>query len=272
MSLTYRRLILDLHEKFRERENAVNEIRWLIEAFSGQDLPALDLDAEVADSVPYERAAERLEKHEPFQYVIGMQQFYGYDFFVDPSVLIPRPETELLVEKAVLWGKGKEVKALDLCTGCGCIAIALARELKGSFLAADISEKALATAEKNNTLNGTKVEFRLSDLFSRVEPEPRFDLITANPPYLTQKEMTEIPLEVSHEPEIALNGGGDGVRAIEGILKDVDRFLAEGGLFLMEIGETQGETVLSLAEKYGLENVGIEKDLNGKDRIFRLEK
>ena len=272
MSLTYRRLILSLHASLRERENAVNEIRWLIEAFSGEDFLTLDPEAEVADVAPYDRAVKRLKKHEPFQYVVGMQQFYGYDFFVNPSVLIPRPETELLVEKAVFWGKGKEVKALDLCTGSGCIAIALAHELKGSFLATDISEKALATAEKNNVLNGTKVEFRLSDLFFHLEKEQRFDLITANPPYLTQKEMTEIPLEVTHEPVIALNGGSNGIYAIERILKDVDHFLAEGGLFLMEIGENQGETVLSLAEKYGLENTAIEKDLNGKDRIFRLEK
>ncbi len=272
MNLTYRELILWLKETLNGRENLDHEVRWLIEAFSGREFLSIGADEAVPRVSVYRRAAERLKRHEPFQYVVGSQEFYGHLFLVNESVLVPRPETELLAEKAIRWGRGRRLKALDLCTGSGCIAISLAKELDGDFLATDISEAALATAKKNNELNGTDVTFRYSDLFFHLPKGERFDLITANPPYLTQKEMREIPLEVTHEPFIALDGGPTGLFAIERIMKEVADRLGEKGLFLMEIGENQGETALSLAAKYGLAGAVTERDLNGKDRFLRWEK
>ena len=270
--MTYRELYAWLKSELAERENADREILWLIEAFSGQCFLDLDQNAEVKRPIFYEKAVKRLKANHPFQYVVGSQEFYGGVFMVNESVLIPRPETELLVDIAVKWGEGRELKMLDLCTGSGCIAISLARHLGGSVLAIDISEAALKVAEKNNELNGTAVSFLYSDLFFHIPKGETFDLITANPPYLTQREMTEIPLEVSHEPPIALDGGDNGLFAVERILKEADARLNDNGLLLMEIGEGQGEAIMGLAEKYALKNSAVIKDLNGKDRIFRYQK
>ncbi len=272
MSVTYRELWVWLRQELSERENLDNEIRWLIEAFSGKSYLDIDPESEVSPLAFYKKAVERLKRHEPFQYVVGSQDFYGSVFMVNSHVLVPRPETELLVDIAVKWGKGRELHALDLCTGSGCIAVSLAKHLKGQFLAIDISEEALKVAEKNNEINGTSVNFRYSDLFFHIPKEQTFDLITANPPYLTQKEMREIPLEVTHEPFIALDGGPNGLFAIERMMKEVDSRLNENGLFLMEIGEGQGAVVMELAEKYHLSGSKIIKDYNAKDRIFCRKK
>ena len=270
--MTYKELRLWLRESLQDRENCDNEIRWLIEAFSGKSITEIDNEAEVPRLIYYKKAVERLKHHEPFQYVVGSQDFYHCVIMVNSAVLVPRPETELLVDTAVKWGQGKTLRALDLCTGSGCIAIALAKHLSGVFAGTDISEKALAVAEKNNALNGTAVAFSYSDLFFHIPKELTFDLITANPPYLTQKEMREIPLEVTHEPFIALDGGPNGIYAIERIMREIAPRLNPQGLFLMEIGERQGKTVMALADKYQLKNAEMIKDFNGKDRIFRWEK
>lgn len=273
MSMTYRELRLWLRQELSGRENLDQEIRWLIEAFSGKNILDIGPEEEVSRPVFYEKAVKRLQHHEPFQYVVGSQEFYGGVFLVTPAVLVPRPETELLVEEALRWAKGKDaLEILDLCTGSGCIGISLARETESPVLAIDISEDALRVAEKNNALNGTAVDFRYSDLFYHIPKERTFDLITANPPYLTQQEMKEIPLEVTYEPWLALDGGPNGLFAIERILKELDRRLNPGGLFLMEIGEGQGNITLALAEKYDLPGAKILKDLNEKDRIFRWGK
>lgn len=271
--MTYRELRLWLRQELSGRENLDQEIRWLIEAFSGKNILDIGPEEEVSRPVFYEKAVKRLQHHEPFQYVVGSQEFYGGVFLVTPAVLVPRPETELLVEEALRWAKGKDaLEILDLCTGSGCIGISLARETESPVLAIDISEDALRVAEKNNALNGTAVDFRYSDLFYHIPKERTFDLITANPPYLTQQEMKEIPLEVTYEPLLALDGGPNGLFAIERILKELDRRLNPGGLFLMEIGEGQGNITLALAEKYDLPGAKILKDLNEKDRIFRWGK
>lgn len=270
--MTYGELYRYLAGELTDRENLANEIRWMVEAFSGRKFYDIDAAEQVSRLPFYKKAVARLKHHEPFQYVVGSQDFYGRTFFVNYTVLVPRPETELLCEEAIRWGKGRELKCLDLCTGSGCIAITLASELKGTFLGTDISTDVLETAEKNNRLNGTYVHFEYSDLFFHLRKGETFDLITANPPYLTQQEMTEIPLEVTHEPYIALDGGPTGIYAIERILKEINSRLNSGGLFLMEIGEKQGQTVLDLMVKYGLEGAEILKDLNQKDRILRWEK
>lgn len=272
MSVTYRDLHIWLRQELSERENLDQEIRWLIEAFSGKAYLEIEPESEVPRLVYYKKAVERLKHHEPFQYVVGSQDFYGGVFMVNHHVLVPRPETELLVDTAVKWGRGKELHALDLCTGSGCIAISLAKHLKGWFYAIDISEAALEVAEKNNSLNDTNVIFQYSDLFFHIPKDQTFDLITANPPYLTQKEMQEIPLEVTHEPFIALDGGPNGLFAIERIMKEIDLRLNAKGLFLMEIGEEQGAVVMELAAKYQLANAKILKDYNQKDRILFWEK
>jgi len=272
MSVTFRELNVWLRYELADRENLDNEIRWMIEAFTGKDYLDIDFESEVPRLNFYKRAVDRLKHHEPFQYVVGSQDFYGSVFIVNNNVLVPRPETESLVDTAVKWGKGKDLRALDLCTGSGCIAISLAKNLKGVFAGTDISEGALSVAEKNNQLNGTDVVFDYSDLFHHIPKGITFDLITANPPYLTKQEMNEIPLEVTHEPVLALDGGPNVIFCIERIMKEVDSRLNKGGLFLMEIGENQGQTCLDLAEKYGLTGTKIIKDYNNKDRIVCWEK
>jgi len=270
--MTYRELFVRLKTALADRDNGEREISWLIEAFAGRSLIDINPEDEVERPACYEAAIKRLEARQPFQYIVGSQSFYGGVFIVNSSVLVPRFETELLVDLAVKWGKGRALKALDLCTGSGCIAISLAKNLNGSFRGIDISKDALAVAEKNNLLNVTDVDFTYSDLFSCLAKEETFDLITANPPYLTEKEMTKIPPEVTYEPALALDGGLNGLFTIERILKEIAVRLNENGLFLMEIGENQGASVLSLAERYQLNSGDIVKDFNGKERIFRYQK
>ncbi len=270
--MTYRELFLWLKTALADRDNGEREASWLITAFAGRSLIDLDLEEQAEDFGRYEEAVKRLKAREPFQYVLGCQSFYGGIFMVDASVLIPRFETELLVDIAVKWGESRALKALDLCTGSGCIAISLAKNLNGSFLGIDISEDALAVAEKNNLLNAADVRFMYGDLFSHLAKEETFDLITANPPYLTEKEMTAILPELTYEPAIALDGGLGGLCVIERILQEVTVRLNENGLFLMEIGEGQGAGVLSLAATYQLSGGSIVKDFNGKDRMFRYQK
>ncbi|MEG1496387.1 MAG: peptide chain release factor N(5)-glutamine methyltransferase [Clostridiales bacterium] len=268
---TYAQLYKWLKENLAFRENGENESRWLLEEISGKKILVLgDEEISIRDFAQCHTAIERLENGEPFQYVMGSQDFFGLNFKVNADVLVPRPETEILVQTAIEWGKDEYLNVLDLCTGSGCIIISLAKNLAGKFHAADISPQALKIAKENAALNKVKVKLYNGDLFKAVPQYMKFDIITANPPYLTKEEMANIPKELTFEPDLALYGGDDGLSLCYKILKEAPQFMKTQGLFLMEIGENQGGDILKFAQEY-FKNTQIIKDLCGKDRFLKAE-
>ena len=227
----------------------------------------------------------RRKKREPLAYITGEVEFRGIHLTVTKDVLIPRPETELLVERALNFLEGLEKPVImDLCTGSGCIAVSLAVELlrKGVttlIYATDISEAALEVARVNARANNATecVRFVRGDLFSPLEGlrlKDRADLIISNPPYVAAKERETLQPEVrDYEPPAALYAGEDGLDFIKRIIGGAGEYLRPGGLLLMEIGFSQARAVKGLAsEKTGLRGVSIKKDLSGMDRIFEAVK
>ncbi len=206
----------------------------------------------------------------PLQYLIGEVQFLGLRFRVRPGALIPRPETEEMVMRALrLLPRGRETYCLDLGTGSGVIGICLAKYLPRVVVTAvDISADALALAQENAALNGVtnRVNFLQSDWFEVVEG--KYDLIVSNPPYVAAEEIPRLPAEVKdHEPEIALNGGNGGLEAIARIAEQVKDYLREDGVLLLEIGDGQGKRVFEMLSRAGLVGVRVERDLAERERF-----
>lgn len=216
------------------------------------------------------RRARRL----PADYIIGWKEFSGRRFAVDSRVLVPRPETELLAAEAVAAARavpGGEPRILDIGTGSGCVAITVAVEVpRASVDAVDVSEEALAVATANAASLGVgNARFLRSDLFAGLPPERRgyFDIIVSNPPYVPTKTITQLEPELSFEPVIALDGGGDGLSVIRRIVAGSAEFLAPGGWLMIEIGFDQGPQTVSLLKAAGFGFAGVKKDLEGNDRI-----
>ena len=215
-----------------------------------------------------------VEPFTPVQYIMGKTEFCGLDIRVNEDVLIPRPETELLVEivaglvrspKSVVRSK----RILDLGTGSGCIAIALTKKLPDcKIVASDISEKALALASENAGMHkAEQIEFIKSDLFSDLKG--RFDIIVSNPPYISGPEFAELQEEVLREPRIALYGGEDGLDFYRSIFSSAGKFLNDGGHVAVEIGYGQAGAVRDICEDVnGFSVVEIKKDLGGIDRVI----
>ncbi|MGN0817641.1 MAG: peptide chain release factor N(5)-glutamine methyltransferase [Candidatus Coproplasma sp.] len=205
----------------------------------------------------------------PLWYVMGDTEFYGCKIKVDERVLIPRPETEILAEQVVKLAEEGD-KILDLCTGSGCIAVAVAkhcRDKKVQVTAADVSDAALMLAKENANLNSVDVNFVLSDLLTKVHG--RFNIIVCNPPYIKSGEIASLQSEVKNfEPRIALDGGDDGLDFYRRLAKDVNRYLARGGMLMLECGEGQADEVLKLFEKrdYAM----VVKDYAGVDRFLKI--
>lgn len=215
---------------------------------------------------------ERRLHREPVAYITGHKEFYGLDFRVTPDTLIPRPETELIVDKALELAARRNFRALaDIGTGCGAIAIALATHLpKAQIWAVDISERALEIASANARRHrvSRRVHFLQGNL---VDPLPHpVDLITANLPYITDEEMTLLPDDVRlFEPRGALAGGREGLDHIRRLLAEASAKLHSGGTVLMEIGPTQGPQVCRLAQKAFPQAITETiPDLSGKDRVI----
>jgi release factor glutamine methyltransferase len=219
----------------------------------------------------YRGLIQRRLTGEPTQYLMGHKDFYGRRFTVDPRVLIPRPETELLVE-AVLRELPAETprRVLDLCTGSGCIAITVAAERpQASVWATDVSPEALAVARLNAealSVSG-RLTFFEGDLFAPLPADARFDVIVGNPPYVKTGELATLQREVQKEPRLALDGGADGLDLVRRIATDAVARLKAGGLLALEIGEDQGEAVRSVLVRAGCHDVRIEKDLSRHDRL-----
>ena len=220
----------------------------------------------------YENGIERRSKREPLQHILGTQEFMGLEFAVSRHVLIPRQDTEILVEKVLSEQKEKEISVLDMCTGSGCIGISLA--VLGGYRqvdAADISEEALAVARANaaGIPGAGNVCFRQSDLFSEFSPETdRYDVIVSNPPYIPSGVIEGLEPEVrDFEPRKALDGAEDGLFFYRRLAEECGRFLKENGSVYFEIGYDQGEAVGSLLRSHGFKDTEVIKDLAGKDRV-----
>ena len=231
--------------------------------------PEITAAETVLDSEQEEKifaAAEKRAGGFPLQYIIGNWEFFGRKFFVGEGVLIPRPETELLCE-AVLkyYSRSMPPKIIDLCSGSGCIAITLAKELSGADVTAvELYDGAFGFLEKNNRFHENPVKTLQRDA---LEAFGNFDCIVSNPPYITGEEMKELQTEVTFEPETALFGGTDGLDFYRAIAKNWFEHLNEGGMIAFEIGDTQGEAVANILTENGYKNVAVRKDYEGRDRV-----
>ena len=205
----------------------------------------------------------------PLWYIIGDVEFYDCTIKVDERALIPRPETEILAQQVVNSVEEGD-KILDMCTGSGCIAVSVAKHLKGkkvSITAADVSDAAIMLARENANYNSVDINFVQSDLFSRVHG--RFNLIVCNPPYIKSGEIASLQSEVrDFEPRIALDGGEDGLEFYRRLAKEVTRYITRGGLLMLEVGEGQAEEVLKLFDKR--EYAMVVKDFSGTDRFLKI--
>ena len=251
--------------------------------------PLSEQDAKAQEQIrTYRGMIEKRASRIPLQQILGSQEFMGLEFFVNEHVLIPRQDTETLVELVLQEQQGPEKKLLDLCTGSGCIAISLA--VKGGYrsvTATDLSEEALKVAERNAKMHGFAVVshtetqdapeqaghpfiFHQGDLFTAMPQSEAgtFDIITSNPPYIPTAVIATLEPEVrEHEPMMALDGTGDGLKFYRRIAKEAGAWLKPGGAVYLEIGYDQGKAVSELLSEAGFDKVRVVKDLPGKDRV-----
>ena len=213
---------------------------------------------------------EKLTKGIPLQHITHRQEFMKMDFFVDENVLIPRPDTEILVEEVIkIAQKYNSPRILDLCTGSGAIAISLKKFVPNADITAvDISEKALEIAQKNAEKLEAKINFVKSDLFDKLDNK-KFDIIVSNPPYIRKDEIKKLSEEVQKEPKIALYGGEDGLDFYRIITEQAINYLKTGSFLCFEIGYNQKNDVIKIIEdKQNYKNTYCKKDLYGNDRII----
>jgi release factor glutamine methyltransferase len=262
---------------------ARREAASLLEHITGHDRTFMITHAETALSSSDVRSlrnlVERRATGEPLQYIRGYQEFYGLDFEVTPDVLIPRPETELLVEKALklLDKTTQPARVCDVGTGSGCISIAiLHKNPTAQAIGLDLSLPALRVAARNGARHNVNERLSLaaSDCFNAIDSRrARFSMIVSNPPYVTEDALTNLQREVrDHEPHLALTPGGDGLRIIRRLIADAPHFLDAGGYLLMEIGFDQHEAVRNLIDHQVWELLDIHKDLQGISRTVALRK
>ena len=234
--------------------------------------PLSEQDKQVQEQIrTYRSMITKRASRIPLQQILGSQEFMGLDFFVNEHVLIPRQDTETLVELVLQEQQSAEKKLLDLCTGSGCIAISLA--VKGGYesvTATDLSEEALKVAERNAKAHQKEIIFRQGDLFTALPQSEAgtFDIITSNPPYIPTAVIATLEPEVrEHEPMMALDGTEDGLKFYRQIAKKAGTWLKPGGVIYLEIGYDQGEAVSGLLREAGFDKVRVVKDLPGKDRV-----
>ena len=227
------------------------------------------------DKIKYENCIKELIKGKPLQYITNKQEFMGLNFYVDENVLIPQPDTEILVEKAIeIAETTQKNKILDMCTGSGCIAISLAKKINNAQITAvDISNSALNVANKNAINNNVenKIKFINSDMFNNIEE--KFDIIVSNPPYIETETINKLEIEVQNEPHVALDGGIDGLKFYKIIANNAFEYLNENGYLLLEIGYNQQESVTQLLQDTGkYKNIETIKDLGGNYRVVIARK
>lgn len=272
----------DLILKFKESgiENHYGEVDMLLSHFLSKTNEELitNSDEEISEDILKkinESSEKRLTKY-PLQYILNKVNFYGYDFFVDQRVLIPRPETELLVERALdLIRCFSLTKVLDMCCGSGVIGLTLLKETNLKELTlSDIAKDALTVSRVNaNNLELSNIRYNEGDLFENINGHEKFDMITANPPYIKLSDKDNLQKELSYEPENALFAGETGLEFYERIFNDSKMYLKEDGFLIVEIGaelSTELQNIINNSE--GLKLVSIEKDYNDLDRVIILKR
>jgi len=239
----------------------------------------LDADRPLAkpELTAYRALHQRRRSGEPVAYLLGVREFYGHAFRVDRRVLVPRPDTEALVDVALTRTRRVSLcaRVLDLCTGSGCVAISLARERPTtSVVGADISPDALAVAVENGIrLGAVNCGFVRSDLFAALAGDgprgPRFDLITANPPYIAAGDIPTLAVDVrGYEPHLALDGGPDGLDLLRPIIAQAAAHLAEEGVLAVEICADQGDATRALFAAAGYREIQTRRDYGGHERVI----
>ncbi len=227
------------------------------------------------DEAAFIELCRRRAAGEPLQYLLGEWEFFGLPFGVGPGVLIPRPETELLVETALEKLQGLAAPAVaDLCSGSGCIAVAVAKSLSGAAVtAAELSDQALPYLKNNITRNAANVEVVQGDVLAPDLLAGRsFDMILSNPPYISDEEMADLQPEVQHEPQLALWGGGDGLKFYAALPAICHPLLKAGGWLAFEIGYTQQTAVEGFLAAAGYRNISCRRDLAGLPRVVLGQK
>ena len=227
----------------------------------------------------FKSGLEKLKNNTPIQYITNHQEFMKLDFYVDENVLIPQPDTEILVEEVLKYvehidkTKSSKIKILDLCTGSGAIAISLAKYIENvEITATDISNKAIQIAKLNAEKNlvHKKINFIESDMFQNIK-ENQFDVIVSNPPYIETAIINTLDKEVQKEPLIALDGGDDGLKFYRLIIKQAKNYLSSNGKVFFEIGYNQKEAIFNLIQNSEyFENPICIKDLSGNDRVIEI--
>lgn len=259
-------------QKLKEAEigEAQLDARLLLEEVCGTDHNTLlchgDREVSEAEEEQYRKALEQRAVHVPLQHLLGYQDFMGLRFQVNEHVLIPRQDTEILVEEAMRY-LHDGMRILDLCTGSGCILLSLlhySNDCEG--VGVDISQEALQVAAQNAELLGIKADFLKSDLYEKVTG--KFDLLVCNPPYIERKVIPTLMEEVrEYDPYIALDGGEDGLDFYRRIIGGAQDYLKRGGQILMEIGSGQAKAVSELLREAGFKEIDICRDFAGLDRV-----
>lgn len=216
----------------------------------------------------------RRAAHIPLQHITGEQEFMGYPFCVNEHVLIPRQDTEVLVEEAIQVMRPK-MKVLDMCTGSGCIVLSILKMCREKYymtdlqgIGADVSEEALKVARENGRRLGVPVTWIQSDLFAKIPEEEKYDVIVSNPPYIETAVIDTLQEEVRlHDPYIALDGKEDGLYFYRRIISEAGKYLKMQGKLMFEIGCDQAEAVEELMKNAGYEQITVKKDLAGLDRV-----
>jgi release factor glutamine methyltransferase len=271
-------------------------LRWATDDFRGRGIESPRLDAELLlghalsatriqlvidakrplsteELARFRELVKRRRTFEPIAYIVGEREFYGRKFRVDRRVLVPRPDTEVLVEVALARTRhvSMSMRALDLCTGSGCVAVTLARERPtAAVYATDASADALAVARENALrLGAYNTVWTLGDLFDAVSPPPaRFDLVTANAPYIPASEIESLQIDVRrHEPRVALDGGPDGLDVVRRIAAGAPAHLAPDGVLALEVGAGQAPAVVELLRRAGFAEIVTNRDYGGIERV-----
>lgn len=258
-----------------EQSEANIEVKMLLEHFANYGAKDIIMGNKLTSEkleIVKQKAELRAKTRQPIQHIIGFADFMGEKFIVNPSVLIPRDETEILVRKAIeLINENNFKTALDVGTGSGCIACMVAKYTDCQIIGLDISPDALNTALDNasrlNLFN--KAIFRKSNIFSNVKSGESFDIIISNPPYIPPKEKENIQREVKFDPELALFTKDEkGLEFYEKITQGATKILNKGGYLLFELGIGQADDVKNIMKKYGFSNIELIKDLAGIDRVI----
>lgn len=246
-------------------EFAEFEARQLVDEFFGTS------DSDGAEQALM-AAVERRLNHEPLQYIIGQWEFYGLPFFVGDGVLVPRPDTEILVDEALKFLKDRPASAVaDLCSGSGCIAVSVAKNVPDAAVTAvEKFPAAFEYLKRNAELNGVSINCILGDAFANPFGEnfPRFDLVLSNPPYIPHGVLPSLQFEVQKEPQTALDGGEDGLDFYKALAETAPHILKNGGKIMAEIGYDQKLPVTEIFSANGISNIKCIKDYSGNDRVI----